>query len=311
MTARERKRMHKRQKIVLGILLETPRIPTSTALMNLIFLMKRETYLSQERSFYEFVPYESGPFSFTAYRDFEIFSRLGYLNGNGDTVSTDMLDEAHQGYESLPSKIREAIVEILERYGSLSEEALRKHVHAAYPWFTTQNGSAVSSRNVRRRAKTIYTAGYEGVSIELFFQNILKSGIERILDVRSNPVSRKYGFSKKTLKELCARLEIDYVHLAELGIPSAYRTSLNGVEDYEKLLAKYEKSILPKATSACEKATRLMRDRPSVLVCFEVDEKLCHRSRLAQAIASRTTMDIVHLRQTSGTGLWAKKQESL
>ncbi len=72
--------------------------------------------------------------------------------------------------------------------------------------------------------QTVYTAGYEGESIDRFLQKLLKAGIEQILDVRSNPMSRKYGFSRKTLSGLSEKLDMEYVHLPELGVPPSHLT---------------------------------------------------------------------------------------
>lgn len=144
--------------------------------------------------------------------------------------------------------------------------------------------------------KAIYTAGYEGESVSDFFRKLLGAGVERLLDVRYNAISRKYGFSKGKLKQLCESHKIDYVHLRELGIPSAYRKSLKTPEDYIKLLHKYERSILPKVADVRREASRLAQERPTAFVCFEADARYCHRGRLAEAISSETGMSVVHLR---------------
>jgi len=141
----------------------------------------------------------------------------------------------------------------------------------------------------------VYTAGYEGESVDCFFQKLLKARVERILDVRNNPVSRKFGFSKKTLRRLSGQIDMGYVHLPELGVPPSYRRSLESFEDYQALMEEYENSILPAVKESQVKAARLMKNRPSVLVCFEADTRCCHRGRLAQAISRDTGMDVVHL----------------
>lgn len=49
------------------------------------------------------------------------------------------------------------------------------------------------------------TAGYEGKSIDMFFDYLLRQGIKTIVDVRFNPGSRKYGFSKKHFREIAKK----------------------------------------------------------------------------------------------------------
>lgn len=287
--------MYKRQRILLGILLDSPKEPTHAELMSWVFLLKRETCLSVDRSFYEFVPYRYGPFSFTVYRDLEELARLGYLNGKGNSISSHLLAEAQQAFQSLPFETREETRSIVRKYGSFSKKAMAEHLYKNYPWFATRNSPGKTAKPLSDNGKTIFTAGYEGQSIDLFLQKILKAQIERVLDVRSNPVSRKYGFSKRTLALICGKVGVEYIHLPELGIPPSYRASLKTGEDYRKLLRKYDCSILPKASKTRDKAIRLAQERPSVLICFEADTSLCHRTRLAQTIASHATMDVVHL----------------
>ena len=143
--------------------------------------------------------------------------------------------------------------------------------------------------------KTVYTAGYEGESIDTFFEKLLEAGVQRLVDVRYNAISRKYGFSKGRLRGLCEQRNIDYVHLRQLGIPSSQRRSLRTVGDYQKLMRKYERSILPKVSHVQREALQLVQELPSVLVCFEADVDYCHRGRLAEAVSSEAGMSVVHL----------------
>ena len=54
-------------------------------------------------------------------------------------------------------------------------------------------------------------------SYEAFFICLLRAGITLLCDVRRNPVSRKWGFSKRMLLAGCDRLGIEYRHLPDLG----------------------------------------------------------------------------------------------
>jgi len=141
----------------------------------------------------------------------------------------------------------------------------------------------------------VYTTGYEGESIDAVLNNLLRAGMERLIDVRHNPSSRKYGFSKKTLARLCERLDIEYVHLPELGIPASWRRTLETFKDYQALLRKYDRSILPKVPTAVTRVSQLIKERPSALLCVEADIRCCHRSRLADRISSETGLPVVHL----------------
>lgn len=287
--------MLKRHKVLIGTILEAPKAPTRTELMKWLFLLKNETVLSQEQSFYDFVPYKYGPFSFTVFRDLRKLAHFGYWNGKGYAISTHFIEDVREAFRSLPFKFRDAVWQITRRYGHLSQNTLLSQVYEKYPLFATRSELVNTPKVFVQKKKAIYTAGYEGESIEFFLQKLLGAGIERVIDVRSNPLARKYGFSKKSLKRLSGKLDIEYIHIPDLGIPSSYRKSLNTFEDYQKLMEEYDNYILPKATHARREASSLLQERPSALVCYEADIRCCHRNRLANALSSDTGIEVVHL----------------
>jgi uncharacterized protein (DUF488 family) len=115
----------------------------------------------------------------------------------------------------------------------------------------------------------VFTAGYEGLSIDGFLNLLIVSGIRRLIDIRNHPIARRYGFHKSTLQRLTDRLEIDYVHFPELGIRSEDRQGLVDQEAYDTLFDKYEKTVLQNERQAIRQVGRLVTELPSVLVCME------------------------------------------
>jgi uncharacterized protein (DUF488 family) len=53
------------------------------------------------------------------------------------------------------------------------------------------------------QAPRLCTIGYEGRSLEDYLNVLLQEGVTLLCDVRRNPLSRKYGFSKSTLSRCC------------------------------------------------------------------------------------------------------------
>ncbi len=141
----------------------------------------------------------------------------------------------------------------------------------------------------------VYTAGYEGKSVDAFFDPLLKEGIRCIVDVRADPVSRRYGFSKRQFSETGEKLGLGYVHMPDLGVPKELRKNLTDDASYQHLLDKYEHEILPEQEDALERLAELVKTTPSVLVCVEKDVRRCHRSRLAETVSRRTGLDVRHL----------------
>lgn len=287
--------MLKRQKIVLGYLLKSPRVPLRTEFFKMVFLLRQETILESEHSFYDFLPYHYGPYSFSLEKELDELRRIGYVNGNGLSVNRELTDEATQACSVLDSKTQQAIDFIIARYGCLTKDDLIHYVYKKYPWFATRSKLNTVPQTIPLKKNAIYTAGYEGISIDRFLQKLLKAGIERVIDVRYNPLSRKYGFSKKSLCAFCERFGLEYIHIPDLGIPPKLRRHLKTYDDYQKLLDEYESSILPEVSDFRLRAGRLMAEKPSVLVCFEADVRCCHRTRLAETITRDIGIEVLHL----------------
>ena len=142
----------------------------------------------------------------------------------------------------------------------------------------------------------VYTLGYEGLSIDEFFGILTENGILHLIDVRRDPVSRRYGFHKKTLASLCEAHGIEYTHMPKLGIESKYRKEIKTEADHRILLSYYKTEILEREAEAVSLVSRLMSERPSMLMCFEADPKRCHRSILAEAVAKVSGLPVRHLK---------------
>jgi uncharacterized protein (DUF488 family) len=131
----------------------------------------------------------------------------------------------------------------------------------------------------------LFTIGYEGATMEEFLGALKSAGVERLIDVRALPLSRRPGFSKTPLKNALAELGIDYVHLRPLGTPAEGRTAARAGRkaDLERIYTGQLE--LPEAMVAAEEMKRLAEDRPSALLCFERDPACCHRTLLWQSVA--------------------------
>ena len=290
-----------RQKTVLSLLTQAGRPLSPTVFVKLVFLLRHETRLHNDQTFYDFVPYKLGPFSFALYRDLGSLRRNGYVTSDEDRIALcdRTHDLAYREAEELPSSIRTAVADILERYGRMSWPALIRDVYSRYPWYATKSELTDLRPELPIRAKqsppAVYTAGYEGRSVDAFFNHLLQEGIRVVVDVRANPVSRKYGFSGRRLGEFCKKLGLEYRHVPSLGIPSTERAGLNGFASYQRLLNRYEQAMLPGRLTEVKEVGGLMRRQPAVLVCVEKDVCCCHRSRLADAVANETGLEVVHL----------------
>jgi uncharacterized protein (DUF488 family) len=184
---------------------------------------------------------------------------------------------------------------VVTEFGHFSNNDLLDYVYQRHPVFTVNSErQKLAPRPTAEVA--VFTAGYEGVSIDGFLNLLVESGIERLIDVRSNPTARRYGFHKSTLNRLVNHLGIEYRHFAELGIQSEVRQLFPPDGDRSVMFDEYEVTTLTREAAAVRDVAKLVRERPSVLVCMEAEPSCCHRSRLANPVADLTGLPIIHLR---------------
>ncbi|MCA9010825.1 MAG: DUF488 domain-containing protein, partial [Planctomycetaceae bacterium] len=167
-------------------------------------------------------------------------------------------------------------------------------IYARFPEYSVLNKrKKLVERSTAELA--VYTAGYEGLSVDAFLNGLIANGIHQLIDVRMNPIARRFGFHKSTLSRLCGELGISYVHVPQLGIHSSLRQELKDQDDYEELFKQYRRSTLKTETEAIDTVAKLVQDKPSVLVCMEACPDQCHRKHLAKVVAEQTGLEIWHI----------------
>ena len=131
----------------------------------------------------------------------------------------------------------------------------------------------------------LFTIGYEGATMDEFLSALREAGVERVIDVRALPLSRRPGFSKTPLRNALAEAGIHYVHLRALGTPASGRAAARAGRRAELEEIYAGQLELPEAIVAAEEMKRLAAERPSALLCFERDPSCCHRTLLWQSVA--------------------------
>jgi uncharacterized protein (DUF488 family) len=197
---------------------------------------------------------------------------------------------------SLTYQDKEILKEVKQAYSKLSANALMTHTYLNYKYYainslkaksilnTDEYNQVVASRPVNDTT-TLYTIGYEGISLEAYFNKLIKNDVKVLVDVRSNPLSMKFGFSKTLLKKFCENLNIQYLHIPEVGIRSEQRQQLNSQTDYDKLFSEYRKKNLKETVMQQQQILELLKEKKRIaLTCFEADICQCHRKHLAEAI---------------------------
>ena len=139
----------------------------------------------------------------------------------------------------------------------------------------------------------LWTIGYEAATQDDVVAALASAGVERLIDVRQLPLSRRPGFSKTPLSAALAEAGIDYVHMKALGTPPAGREASRKGRHGE-MAAIYRATLAePTAIVAAAQLRELVDDKPSALLCFEREPTHCHRQVLIdEALADA---EVTHL----------------
>lgn len=127
----------------------------------------------------------------------------------------------------------------------------------------------------------LFTIGYEGRSVDELLGDLVQAGIERLVDVRELPLSRKRGFSKTALGEALAGQHIEYRHIRPLGNPKENRDRYRagdiegGAEVYRQRLQNGSRQSLLALSGELDQAR-------ICLLCFERDHQICHRDVIVE-----------------------------
>jgi uncharacterized protein (DUF488 family) len=278
-----------RRKIILALLQLFDGQLDKIRLQKLLFLFTNK----QAKADYDFIPYKFGCYSYSANADMTAMVTRGFLNE--DEISFEKKDKTDYLQQLKPIDLN-FLREVKTNFGKMSETALMKHTYINFPFYATRSEAAENiltkeelEKVVKAKPKgnktVLFTIGYEGISLEEYLVRLLKNDVKVLVDVRNNPLSMKYGFSKSQLKKYCASLGIEYVHIPEVGIHSDQRQELKTQNDYDKLFAVYCKNNLTKTTPYQNEILKLLNQHKRIaLTCFEANICQCHRKHLAEAI---------------------------
>ena len=295
--------LYSRQKLLLALLQKFEGKLASIDLQKYLFLF---TETCQQDKSYEFVPYRFGCFSFQSYADRRKLVEFGIL----DTGDKWALLPTDTDYVSMLSKTDQKKLNLFhDQYKSLRGNKLVQEVYRRFPYFATRSEiasdlmsrtelKAIELERPEQTDKAFFTIGYEGQSFENYLNRLIKNNVQTLCDVRKNPLSRKYGFSKRTLSETLSKLNIEYVHMPQLGIMSDKRQELKSQADYNRLFDEYEATTLKENTQAVEALIDIINEKQRIAItCFEAEHCMCHRGRVAEAIGKHPSCDfpIMHI----------------
>lgn len=139
------------------------------------------------------------------------------------------------------------------------------------------------------------TIGYENADLADFIETLHLGGIQVLIDIRDRAQSRRPGFSKTALSEALARSGIGYVHHKKLGDPKEGRDAARSGEfdRFRQIFSEVMRS--DGAQIALREVADVARTKRICLMCFERDEKTCHRMIVADHLKNVLDTEITHL----------------
>jgi uncharacterized protein (DUF488 family) len=141
--------------------------------------------------------------------------------------------------------------------------------------------------------RRVFTIGYEQTTVAELIAALKGAGVERVVDVRALPLSRRPGFSKTALAGALAEAGIAYEHLKALGTPKEGRDAAKK-GDRATLKRVYAGQLeLPEAQAAAAMLLDRIATQPTALLCYEREPCMCHRTLLLAAVADGA--DVVDL----------------
>ena len=124
-----------------------------------------------------------------------------------------------------------------------------------------------------------------------FARHVQRAGVERLIDVRELPISRRHGFAKSALSTAMADVGVEYIHIKALGNPKPFRDRYKQGHVAEGR-RKYERHLLSVQRAALDSLVPLLREKRAALMCFEHDPTICHRTVIVQALREELGLEL-------------------
>jgi hypothetical protein len=275
-----------RRKILIALLKACGGELKSTDMEKLLFAYCVESGINH----YDFFPYKFGCFSFLSYQDKRVLTSQRFLVDDNNFKLNNR--QTHIDY--IDSDEQKQIKSFADRMKNLRGRNLVRHIYVNYPYYATKSEikekilSTKELRIVESSANTdrsicLMTIGYEGRTIDAYINTLIQNNVALVVDVRRNPISMKYGFSKSRFRKYLDHARIKYEHIPALGIESSQRKNLETEKDYKVLFNKYVSESLPHRIEELQQIKDLLSEHRRVaLTCFEANPESCHRHKITE-----------------------------
>ena len=136
---------------------------------------------------------------------------------------------------------------------------------------------------------TLWTIGYERLPPDALVAELEAAGVERVLDVRYRPQSRRPGMSKTKLAIRLGEHGIAYEHRRALGTPPEIRPLFRAGATRrarEGFRVHVERTAAPDLDALASELREPAAPR-TALLCLEAEPAHCHRRVIAEQLRER------------------------
>lgn len=252
-----------------------------------------------KKNHYDFFPYKYGCFSHISYQDKRVLMKQGFLKES----ETFVLAKKENYLQVVTDEDKALLEKFSAQFRNCRGNTLIKQTYLGYPHYASKSEIAesvldgeelaiVKTHNKREIKKTLFTLGYEGLTIDSYINKLITNNVAVVIDVRRNPLSMKYGFSKTKLKLYLEKAGIAYFHIPQLGIESKLRKNLENPSDYKALFEIYKNDHLPTKREHLETVKKLLDEyKRAALTCFEAEHLFCHRNKITEWLENDVTFN--------------------
>lgn len=141
----------------------------------------------------------------------------------------------------------------------------------------------------KKRPKVVLTIGHSTRTIEAFVELLQAHRIERLVDVRTIPRSRRNPqFNRETLPGALRKARIGYRHMKSLGgLRHARRDSPNTGWRNASFRGFADYMLEREFAEALDRLIELAAEKRTAVMCAEAVPWRCHRSMIADALLAR------------------------
>ncbi len=299
--------MYYRQKVLVGLLQIIRKPIPKTKLQKMLFLLGQE----HRAEYYHFFPHKYGCYSMILDNDIQKLLDKGILRQSEEGLI--LVDSSDEWVRRLKKRDRAALRALAARFALKSTKDVVRYVYLNYPEYTSRSAiltkvlSEEERHAIRQRllaseqttSLAVFSIGYEGLDIDQYIARLLANHVAVLVDVRHNPFSMKFDFTKKRLSQALKNVGIAYVHLPELGIPSDKRKPLQSDDDNtyrHRLFREYRETLQDKQEALRRLVSIIEQHTRVALTCFEAKPEQCHRQVLIDYLTEHAQLPGVEVR---------------